>query len=131
MRPSQAHLRCGDADRDRAAEGLRRHYGEGRLSAEEFSDRMDAAYAARTFGDLDALTADLPPLDVPRAPEPAPRHQLDRWHVSGPVVAVVALAVILIAVASAIPTHGHDAPFIWPLWLVFFFGLRFARRRGR
>jgi hypothetical protein len=45
-------LRASDADRERAAEHLREHFSEGRLSSQEFSDRLDAVYAATTLGEL-------------------------------------------------------------------------------
>jgi uncharacterized membrane protein YccC len=60
--------RASDADRDRIADALREHYAAGRLSLEEFGDRLDLAYAARTLGDLDALMADLPAVDLGQLP---------------------------------------------------------------
>ncbi|MHA6762684.1 DUF1707 SHOCT-like domain-containing protein [Streptacidiphilus sp. PAMC 29251] len=58
--PVQAELRASDADRERVAEALREAYAEGRLTAEEHSDRVDAVYAAKTLGELVPLTRDLP-----------------------------------------------------------------------
>lgn len=49
-----------DADRDQAIEELRGHLLAGRLSAEEFEDRLGAAHHARTRADLDAVRAGLP-----------------------------------------------------------------------
>lgn len=48
------------SDRDTAAEILRDAYAAGRLNTEEFSERSLTAYASRTWGELDDLTADLP-----------------------------------------------------------------------
>jgi hypothetical protein len=59
-------LRIGDADRERVADRLRQAAGEGRLSPEELDERLGAAFAARTAGELEPLVADLPP-----EPEPA------------------------------------------------------------
>lgn len=53
-------LRASDADRERVAKLLRDHYGAGRLSEEELSERGEAIYRARTLSELEALTADLP-----------------------------------------------------------------------
>ncbi|MFF8311082.1 DUF1707 SHOCT-like domain-containing protein [Streptomyces lydicus] len=53
-------LRASDADRERVAEILRDALAEGRLVMEEFEERLDAAYRARTYGELEPLTADLP-----------------------------------------------------------------------
>lgn len=50
-----------DADRESVVRRLRRAVGEGRLTLAEFDERVAATYAARTRGDLDELTADLPP----------------------------------------------------------------------
>ena len=49
-----------DADREQAIEELRRHLLEGRLSAEEFEDRLGAVHHARTRADLDAVRTGLP-----------------------------------------------------------------------
>lgn len=53
-------MRASDADRDRAIEVLAEASAQGRLSPQEYSERSDAALAARTLGDLGGLTADLP-----------------------------------------------------------------------
>ena len=57
-------MRASDEDRDRVAGLLQEHHAEGRLTAEEFSERMDAALHARTLGELDELLADLPHADL-------------------------------------------------------------------
>lgn len=51
---------ASDAERDRSIVQLRDAVGEGRLTLEEFSDRVDLAYSARTGQDLARLTRDLP-----------------------------------------------------------------------
>ncbi|MET8249610.1 DUF1707 domain-containing protein [Streptomyces sp. NPDC005202] len=53
-------LRASDADRERVAEVLRDALAEGRLDMEEFEERLEAAYKARTYGELTPLTRDLP-----------------------------------------------------------------------
>lgn len=53
-------IRASDDDRERVVEILRRHTAEGRITADEFDERMDAAYEARTLGALAELTVDLP-----------------------------------------------------------------------
>ncbi|MFC1442477.1 DUF1707 domain-containing protein [Streptacidiphilus sp. N1-10] len=58
--PAAAELRASDADRERVAEALREAYAEGRLTAEEHGERVDAVYAAKTLGELVPLTRDLP-----------------------------------------------------------------------
>jgi len=53
-------LRASDADRERAIALLRDHAAEGRLTLEEFIERMSAAYLARTNDELEELVRDLP-----------------------------------------------------------------------
>jgi hypothetical protein len=70
-----SRLRAADADRDRAAEMLRRAAAEGRITFDELDERIGQAYAAKTFADLEALTGDLPGPGV-GPPVPArPRYQ--------------------------------------------------------
>lgn len=57
-----------DADREAVIERLRAACGDGRLSLEEFSDRVTDVYRARTAADLVPLTGDLPALPEPPAP---------------------------------------------------------------
>ena len=52
-------VRASDADRDRVVDTLRVAVGDGRLTADEFGERMEAALSARTLGELAVLTADL------------------------------------------------------------------------
>jgi hypothetical protein len=108
-------LRVGDADRQRMAERLRRAHDEGRLDLAEFDERVTAAYAARTFGDLDALDADLPPEAAPRAPVPVPDRRpvpsLDRAAMVAWLGASVANIVIWGVVAVA------AGEFVYPWWI--------------
>ena len=59
-------LRASDAERDQTIALLRRHAVSGRLTLEEFTHRMDLAFAARTRPELEALTHDLPAEAQPR-----------------------------------------------------------------
>jgi hypothetical protein len=52
--------RSSDAERDQAVASLREHLLAGRLTLEEFSERVGAAYEARTAEELERLEADLP-----------------------------------------------------------------------
>ena len=69
--PDDADLRASDEQRDRAVAEIREHFAAGRLTDEELSDRVQAAYAARTEGELSALLADLPKLPATRAQQKA------------------------------------------------------------
>jgi DUF1707 SHOCT-like domain len=57
---SGSDMRASDAERDAVVGRLNRAVGEGRLTMDEFSGRLELAYAARTRGDLDPLLRDLP-----------------------------------------------------------------------
>ena len=69
-------LRASHEDRDRVVELLRVAAGDGRLTAEELDERLEAALTARTYGELTALVKDLPAqgqaVGVP-APPPEPK----------------------------------------------------------
>ncbi|MEV6331722.1 DUF1707 domain-containing protein [Streptomyces sp. NPDC051909] len=67
----QGSLRASDADRDRIADILRDALAEGRLDAEEHSERIDAVYRAKTVGELEPIVRDLPAARTGRAPESA------------------------------------------------------------
>ncbi len=75
--------RVADADRDRTVTQLREHVVEGRLTLDEFSERVGLTLAAKTRGDLDAVMADLPQAPA-RPPEPTatPAKAKRRWHVA-------------------------------------------------
>jgi hypothetical protein len=53
-------MRASSADRERAVDVLKAGFAEGRLTQDEYNDRMGQAYSARTYGELATLTADLP-----------------------------------------------------------------------
>jgi Domain of unknown function (DUF1707) len=61
-------LRASHENRDRVVELLRVAAGDGRLTADELDERLEAALSARTYGELAALTTDLP-----RAPAAKPK----------------------------------------------------------
>jgi hypothetical protein len=66
-------MRVSDAERDRAAALLREHHAVGRLDPDEFNERLDKVFKAKTIGDLDELTADLPAIDLYKPPSSAVR----------------------------------------------------------
>ena len=57
----QRDLRASDVERHAVVRRLERAFRDGRLTVVEFDERTRAAYAARTRGELDDLTEDLPP----------------------------------------------------------------------
>jgi len=57
---SYGHLRASTADRERAVDVLKASFAEGRLTKDEYDERVGEAYSSRTYAELERLTADLP-----------------------------------------------------------------------
>lgn len=77
--PEPVPQRIGDAERDASIERLRAAMSEGRITAQEFDERMTAALQARTQNDLDPLFVDLPPIEAnPKA------LAIPAWSPAGP-----------------------------------------------
>jgi class 3 adenylate cyclase len=81
--------RVADADRERTVTLLGEHVAEGRLTLDEFSERMGVALQAKTRGELDDVMADLPARaeqrdSAPTTPtaEGAPPRKTSRWHLA-------------------------------------------------
>lgn len=106
--PSQ---RASDAEREAAAERVRSAGAEGRLDADELEERLGAAYGARTTGELERLTADLP-VPAPATPRvpvrqaPAVRRKLATF-----------LIVNVTCIAVWLATGAGDGSF-WPGWVL-------------
>jgi hypothetical protein len=96
-------LRVSDAERDLAVSELSRAFQSGRLTAEEFKDRSDQAFAARTGNQLVALLADLPVEEEPSAVAVVPNSDFAPARprvLAGATIAAVCFA--LVAVANAV-----------------------------
>lgn len=78
---------------------LRRATVEGRLSADELEERLAALYTSRTYGELDALVADLPVSHSLGRPRP----RVARW-----VGAVGALMVVLAVLGRLAVVRVHS-----------------------
>ena len=109
-------LRASDADRERVVEILRQHSVEGRITADEFEERMAAAYQAKTMGALAELTGDLPvdlaehtrrQAELARRGSGRPLSKYARAEISG----WASLAVILTTI-WAVSGGGY----YWPAW---------------
>ena len=124
----EPHLRAADADRAAVATQLGEQMSAGRLTVAEYDDRLARAYAARTYGELEALTADLPRSSVqPPATASAAHSAVHRvpacgWS-GGPSReaawrnwAVVAVIVLTVWTATAI--GSADLPYFWPIWVI-------------
>lgn len=124
-----ADLRIGDAERESATTELGDHYAAGRLDHDEYSERLDAIWAARTRRELDPLFVDLRPVPARpavRAPSwgvPPSRAPRRRGGLPTPLLVVAA-----VLVALGVLTH---LPWILLGLAVWFFVVRPRRHCGR
>jgi hypothetical protein len=90
-------LRLSDADRESAVNLLGDQYALGRLTRDEFDERSDAVWSARTQGDLAPIFADLPVRATGPVPSPSLAPHRPRWW-PVPLAPVVAALVVLTVV---------------------------------
>jgi len=123
----EPHLRAADADRAEVAAALGGHLTAGRLTVDEYDERLTRTYAARTHGELAELTTDLPALEPAAVPGRVdPTHRDHPAHGSGhgsadlraawAAWARTAVLVTGIWLVSLIASTGWVYP--WPLWVV-------------
>ena len=120
----QPRMRAGDKDRQRVVEELGKHFGEGRLTVEEFDERVVRAHASTYLDELPALTADLP-----GEPQPQPQWQHRRRSPQRRVPVLVLLVAMLLA-WSLVATVVYSVPPLFGLFLLFLFvrHMRWSRR---
>lgn len=129
-------MRASDADREAVAERLRGALDEGRLDLGEYDERLQRAYASKTYAELDLLLADLPAtappqrsqlapkvsaVPAPHAAEPGPggvpavgatrRWLAETW---GSYLSVVAITVGIWVVTSIMTGRPY---YFWPGWV--------------
>ena len=110
-------LRAGQADREQVIEALKDAFVHGRLTRDELDARAGRALSARTYADLAALTADIPPGPAaagPGRPPPGPPGH------SRPAAAAGTCVVIAVAAIAAVFVTGlfdHSDPH-WPVYLI-------------
>jgi hypothetical protein len=117
-------LRAADADRDAVAERLRTAHAEGRLTVEEFGERLDAAFAARTMGELAGLTADLPAerARVARTGDeaeasPAVTPAAHRAGLRAAWAAWATAVLVTSAIWLVVSVSNGDLVYYWPIWV--------------
>ena len=114
-------MKASDVDRDAVVATLSEHFQAGRLTGEELDERTGHALTARTLGELDELTADLPAIH-PAAPAPVVR----TWGLGYPWLAPVAVALAALAMAALVLGVGEGRRGVW--WWIIPAGLFLARR---
>ena len=122
----EPHLRAADADRTAVAEILGRHMSAGRLTMDEYDERLARAYTAKTYGELDQITADLPSTDVaprpaaaPAAPAAPAAHAPGGWDAdphSWRSWLTTSLIVLVIWAATSLATW--EFLYFWPVWVI-------------
>ncbi|HET9720572.1 MAG TPA: DUF1707 domain-containing protein [Solirubrobacteraceae bacterium] len=130
----RSSILASDSDRERVAERLRQAATEGRILAHELEERVARALRARTYGELDALVADLPGASAPVRGRSATTLRLARAH---PVAAVVVLVTLTLMVCIAAAVMAFSG--VWMLFVVLALGrfgpwsrgTRYRARYGR
>lgn len=126
MDPRSPYLRLSDAEREEAFSRLGQHFAEGRLDKDEYDERSDAVWSAKTRADLRPIFADLP-----AAPRPVPvRRGPHLPHL--PVMPVV-VALVLLTVLTHLPwvLFGLLGFWAWKSWGHGHHGVRYRSGRVR
>jgi hypothetical protein len=129
----EPHLRAADTDREAVARRLGEHMAVGRLTLEEYEERVGRAYEAKTFGDLARLTADLPVSPPAAGTAPATRIQHayaacgagpwgGPWH-WGPARRTfwsswLTTALIMLAIWLLTSISSGGLIYFWPVWVI-------------
>src|SRR3712207_4728743 len=143
----EPHLRAGDTDREAVAAALGTHMAAGRLTLAEYDERLALAYAAKTYGEIAELTADLPATTtaaVPVAASPAaassgssavrpvptacgswgmpsaPPMVPWAWHgrADSSWRAWLTTSVIVLVVYLGVSLANQDLDYFWPMWVI-------------
>jgi hypothetical protein len=115
-----ADLRVSDVERKAVQDRLHRAVGAGQLDLHEFDERLQTVWAARTRGELDRVTRDLP--EPPPPPPPAPRHRVFSGTPGGTAMRVLATVwacvVAVNVVVWLLVSLGNGGPaYPWFVWL--------------
>jgi uncharacterized membrane protein len=122
-------LRIGDQDREAAITALGEHYAAGRLTKEEYDERAERAWAARTASQLMPLFADLPrPQSATRTAQPVPSRPAPHSAHPGWWAGTWMGPLLLVVIGLVVLTH---LPVLLLLLLAWFFLVRSGRRRSR
>jgi Domain of unknown function (DUF1707) len=129
--PGNASMRASDADREIVRALLADAYADGRLTREEYDDRLNTLYGSRTLGEMPSLVADLVPADGPSlAPAPPQRTDLRtrgarKWRkdVEESIVAFLVPTVVCTVIWIAVTGRG----FFWPVFPMLVLGLNLIK----
>jgi hypothetical protein len=125
-------VRASDADRERTVAQLRQHLADGRLAMEEFSDRVDEAYQAKTTADLQVVLRELPHVQVrdPASPEQrAQANALERKRkreLRNSIASYVIVNSFLVAIWLVTSLASGEILFFWPIFPLLGWGIGVA-----
>ena len=123
---TEPHLRAADADRAAVATVLGQHMSAGRLTMDEYDERLARAYAAKTYGELDQITADLPSTGLaarPAAPPAGSQHpspvRAGGWdHDPHSWRSWATTSLIVLAIWAATSLATWESLYFWPVGVV-------------
>ncbi len=129
--PAHTSMRASDADREIVRVLLADAYADGRLTREEYDERLTTLYASRTLGELPALVTDLVlPDGAPAAPVPLKAADLRtrgarKWRkdVEESLAAFLVPSIICTVIWIAAAGRG----FFWPAFPMLFLGINLVR----
>ena len=114
-------MRAGDADRDTTIAVLREAFAEGRLSQDEFDERLERAHHARTYADLAQLTTDLPNAATDVAPvhlTEVDKAGKERASLRPAWASWLGVGVLVNIIWFATWMGSGPAPYYWPIWVI-------------
>ena len=124
----EPHLLAADTDRAAVVARLDQSLSDGRLTLAEYEERSGRAHAARTYGELAELTADLPrPAARPAPTRPAPVARAvygGAWHgawgddLRGAWTSWLVTAVIVVGIWAVSMLASGDLRYPWPVWVI-------------
>ena len=129
--PGHASMRASDADREIVRTMLADAFADGRLTREEYDDRLNSLYGSRTLGEVSSLVTDLVPLYAPPM-TPAPLLSADlrtrgarKWRkdVEGSFAAFLVPSIICTVIWIAVTGGG----FFWPAFPMLFLGINLIK----
>lgn len=122
-------MRAANADRERVVAQLNIAFAEGRLEVGELDERVAAAYAAKTMGELTPLTVDLPAAGtVQRAPGPGevpqrvgggvPARRGDRADAVRALAGITGVFLLNVVIWGVVSLASEGAIYFWPVWIL-------------
>jgi hypothetical protein len=129
--PGHASMRASDADREIVRTLLADAFADGRLTREEYDDRLNTLYDSRTLGEVSSLVTDLvPPDGPPKVPAPLRREDMRtrgarKWRkdVEESFAAFLVPSIICTVIWIAVAGGG----FFWPAFPMLFLGINLVK----